>query len=61
MKYKDTVHFCNLTHRGVNYVIKIQEMIEILLPIQTFIFITKYQQFYEFNDIDMKGKFSVPH
>ena len=42
------------TDRGVNCNITIQEIIEILLTIQTFIFFTKYKQFHYVNDTKLK-------
>ena len=46
MKYEETIHFYNCTDRGADYNMKVQEIIEILLTIQTFVFFTKYQQFH---------------
>ena len=54
MKYKDIIRFCDRSDRGVNYDITIQEIVEILLIIQTFIFLTKYQQFHYVNEIDLE-------
>ena len=35
MEYKDSIHFCDPTNRGVNIDITIQEIVEILVTIQT--------------------------
>ena len=40
-QHKSIIHFCDRTDRGANYNVTIQEIIEILLTIQTLILFTK--------------------
>ena len=54
MKYKDTIHFCYRTDRGVNCNITIQMIIEILLATENLIFFTKYHRFHYVNEIRLE-------
>ena len=61
MEHKHNMHFFDRTDRGADYIVTIQEIIEILLIIQTFVFSTKYQQFHYINDMNLKMKFFQFH